>query len=896
MRWSPGWTARQASAQRIERSSGDAMARFDSTAGQLTQQFEHVNDTITSRLIDTAEKLTEHLGTTSAALTGRLADTTSQIADQIDQVSGNLATRLDGTAERVTGRLDQSSEELANHLEQTTARFTHQLESVSGTCSAASTRLARGSQAPSTPPRAAWQTGWARRPASLPTGSTRRLSNSTVGCRACRARSPVDWSGRRARGRPRSTRRPRRCRAAWAPPQACWRSSSSAPPAICRSASTAPPRGWASSSTACGRPRRPAGRDIHPPHRAAQRGLQPARLGTRSRHRTAYDRVEAAHASVTERFQSTSSDLAKTLETVGNPDVRARRDHRARPRRPLRRRHAHAGAGDSRHLRALRGQQRAVLQHSRRHELAHHCRAQRHVGQLRRRAGGVHRLITGRFEQTAGALVEPHRPRRGELETRGQSTSQRLDEAGTKFAGHIEQANVVLGERLSEAAKGLDSELEDAMNTLSTRLETTSGKVGNRLEEASATVERAVGGLQHRHRAGDPRPRGAAQRTGGPAWRQDRRRRRDDGASTRPDRGGARSGARPHPGSGPDAGRAGRPDLAAAAGRAAPDRGFGRPAGGAAAKTMREQYETVLASMGEMLATSSQSFGQTAQEMRATAEQVVRGHRHARSELKRTILELPDETRANADAMRQVVSDQITALSALSDVVKRQSGLMELSGPGVKLLPSNGGPARENLRAPRPLLRRHGRPAPRMKGSGAPATRRARQWQRRDGARPAGRPLAPGRAAPRRHRQPAATAGGRRGRQRRSSWRARPKSWSSKLNGIARDLVRALDGKLDEELERRFGAGEEHVYTHRLYLARRKLQSEIATRYGQEPPVRGHADGFVKLFERLLERRRRAAGPGAGRCLPRLGKRQGLPHAGPGQRWRHCSPGGVAPA
>jgi hypothetical protein len=76
----------------------------------------------------------------------------------------------------------------------------------------------------------------------------------------------------------------------------------------------------------------------------------------------------------------------------------------------------------------------------------------------------------------------------------------------------------------------------------------------------------------------------------------------------------------------------------------------------------------------------------------------------------------------------------------------------------------------------------------------------------------------------------------------------------SKLNAVARDLVQALDGVLEEDLERRFSAGEEHVYTHRLYLARRKLQPEIEARYGQEQQVRGHADGFVRLFERLLDR------------------------------------------
>jgi hypothetical protein len=76
----------------------------------------------------------------------------------------------------------------------------------------------------------------------------------------------------------------------------------------------------------------------------------------------------------------------------------------------------------------------------------------------------------------------------------------------------------------------------------------------------------------------------------------------------------------------------------------------------------------------------------------------------------------------------------------------------------------------------------------------------------------------------------------------------------SKLNAGARDVVHALDGGLDDELEGRFGAGEEYVYTHRLYVARRKLQSEIGARYAEEQHLRGRVDGFVQNFERLLDR------------------------------------------
>ena len=55
-----------------------------------------------------------------------------------------------------------------------------------------------------------------------------------------------------------------------------------------------------------------------------------------------------------------------------------------------------------------------------------------------------------------------------------------------------------------------------------------------------------------------------------------------------------------------------------------------------------------------------------------------------RQQMRQSIIDMPDEARANADAMRRVVSDQITALSALADVVRRHGDRIDLSGPGIR--------------------------------------------------------------------------------------------------------------------------------------------------------------------------------------------------------------------
>jgi hypothetical protein len=108
------------------------------------------------------------------------------------------------------------------------------------------------------------------------------------------------------------------------------------------------------------------------------------------------------------------------------------------------------------------------------------------------------------------------------------------------------------------------------------------------------------------------------------------------------------------------------------------------------ARVMRDQHERAIGAMNQMMAETASGFQQTAQDMRVTAQQVVKDIEFARNELKRAIFDLPDETRANADAMRRVVADQISALNALADVVKRQSGALDVSGPGI-FMPSGRG-------------------------------------------------------------------------------------------------------------------------------------------------------------------------------------------------------------
>ena len=246
-----------------------------------------------------------------------------------------------------------------------------------------------------------------------------------------------------------------------------------------------------------------------------------------------------------------------------------------------------------------------------------------------------------------------------------------------------------------------------------------------------------------------------------------------------------------------------------------------------ASRVLREQHERAMASMNEMLSSTASDFQQTAQDMRMTAQQVVKDIDNARSDLKRAIIDLPEETRTNADAMRKVVADQISALNALADVVKRQTGMSDLSGPGYA--------AARSTRDPSPgKFEGAALPAPQSGTTGA--LKKAMERLENKGASTSWRDDAA--------KKPPESKGVPR----------EVETLTQELNSSARDIVDVLEDGLPADLEKRFNKSEKHVYTQRLYESRgKRLQKAIATRYESERPVRNQVDAYVKLFERLLD-------------------------------------------
>ncbi|MDO8352849.1 MAG: hypothetical protein Q7T14_05255, partial [Aestuariivirga sp.] len=256
-----------------------------------------------------------------------------------------------------------------------------------------------------------------------------------------------------------------------------------------------------------------------------------------------------------------------------------------------------------------------------------------------------------------------------------------------------------------------------------------------------------------------------------------------------------------------------------------------------ASRVLREQHERAMASMNEMLSSTASDFQQTAQDMRMTAQQVVKDIDSARSDLKRAIVDLPEETRTNADAMRKVVADQIAALNTLADVVKRQTGMTDLSGPGTGYAPQR------STRDPSPG-KSEGATflAPQSGTSGA--LKKAMERLENKGASTSWRDAAI--ESPSKPQAKKAAEGNGVPRE--------VESLTQELNSVARDIVDVLEDGLPAELEKRYNKNERHVYTQRLYEGRgKRLQKNIAMRYENDRPTRNQVDNYVKLFERLLD-------------------------------------------
>ncbi len=285
-----------------------------------------------------------------------------------------------------------------------------------------------------------------------------------------------------------------------------------------------------------------------------------------------------------------------------------------------------------------------------------------------------------------------------------------------------------------------------------------------------------------------------------------------------------------------------------------------------AADTVRESNKAMLAEMGQAITEATRRFGEAAREMRTAAQDLQKDLNVTRDEVRRGVLDLPEEARESAEAMRRVVGDQIKALSELSEIINRHGKTLDLSSPQLgepRLAARPEATAVALEAAPEPQRQ----PEPR-RGSGGGGPQPVAKAQPRSVPRQAPQVVRPApsseengegwvsdllrrassdeEAAPsvERHQPepqaPAAAA-------------APAESSGSGLGAISAEIARAIDHDAAVELWERQRKGEKNLFTRRLYtLPGQQTFDEIRKKYNRDADFRAAVDRYVTDFEKLL--------------------------------------------
>ncbi len=288
---------------------------------------------------------------------------------------------------------------------------------------------------------------------------------------------------------------------------------------------------------------------------------------------------------------------------------------------------------------------------------------------------------------------------------------------------------------------------------------------------------------------------------------------------------------------------------------------------------MRNAYQQAVGDAHEMFTQAADRFADVVEGLQADGRRYARQELDAtRSELRKGILELPQETAESAAQMRRVIVDQIEALAELNRIVARHGRGLDTVDPTttrrIETTEVSGrrGAPQETTFANGPRIEPAPRPRNDLSGMTPPAMppRRAESpslspaqtgqragWLtdllgRADDEPPAREP--PSREPPSREppREPAPEVA-------RGDDRATRRGIDS-LDSLAVDIARMIDHDAAADLWDRYHRGERNVFTRKLYTMQgQRAFDEIRKKYRSERDFMQTVDRYIVEFERLLE-------------------------------------------
>ena len=318
------------------------------------------------------------------------------------------------------------------------------------------------------------------------------------------------------------------------------------------------------------------------------------------------------------------------------------------------------------------------------------------------------------------------------------------------------------------------------------------------------------------------------------------------------------------------------------------------------AQALQSAYDQANAQLAQIMDQAAEKFRQSVAEVKGMANEMQRELDGARHEMRKGVLELPQETQDAANAMRRVVSDQIKALKELAAVVTASGASFDIAEPAPPTAPTlraesvpsprAAAPPREDEAsryAPSRPARPPTEPSPSEEAPRAlAAPPRPTTPTREDDALRLAPPLAMidpvrPRAEPAAAPFPIPVSGSTTEQRNQTGWlsnllaaasRDEPQTppqraasggalepslprlmISGSLESISLDIARLVDTEAASEMWERWRAGDTTAVSRRLYTAAgQQTFDDLRRRYRSETAFRDSVDRYVKEFERLL--------------------------------------------
>jgi hypothetical protein len=270
-------------------------------------------------------------------------------------------------------------------------------------------------------------------------------------------------------------------------------------------------------------------------------------------------------------------------------------------------------------------------------------------------------------------------------------------------------------------------------------------------------------------------------------------------------------------------------------------------------------YQEASAEVQAMFNQSAGRFTEIMQGMKQMAAEMRQELETTRAEMRRGILELPQETAESAAQMRRVVVDQIEALAELNRIIARHGRSMDAEPLRREAEPLYAAGGRGQARSRRADTAAPPAAAPPRDITGAPARRSIAPTlspvpggKDEANARNGGGWLTDLLSRASRGENPPATPQAVRELPRSEEGPQRDSVDS--IDSLAVDIARMIDHDAAADLWERYKRGERGVFNKRLYtLQGQKAFDEIRTKYRADPEFRQTVEQYIHEFERLLD-------------------------------------------